>query len=785
MVSMLLLFSVLPALGESDVLIVGASAAPRWIVPDDTSLTTLGACPIFRTTFTLDDVPVSGSVKVVGLGHFDLTLNGKRIGESLINQPWSQYNRTIYSQEFELGTLLRKGENVFGMQLGNSFWCVGPANDPGRFVKTDAMPDFSGGHPYMVWFEAHVRLKSGREIVVTSNRDWKWNRGPVTFSHIYAGEDFDARRIAKGWDAPGFVANDWRNAAEVPAPAAALEPYTGPAMKSFDVFRHTSILAPKEGEYTFVFPQNCSALLRFVVAGAKGSTIRFKPCEYMDSTGQVKFTYTWGTKKDIWHDYTLAGLGDEEHQILFCYVGAQYVGVTGAVPAGYPNPHGLPVIKELELVHVRTANPEAGFFTCSNDVQNGAYHMIDWSIRSNMSYVATDCPHREKNAWQEENWHMARAMSYRFDVQSWFAKIAHDLRDAQLPDGHVPTNSPNYLVGIPPHGYWNEAPEWGISSVLVPWHLFEWYGNTEVLGASFESMKRYVDYLSGQAKDGVITSNLGDWYDYGHGKGDGPSQWTPNEVSATAIWALGAKTVAHSAAILGYAEDARKYDELYDQIRQTFQKKFYDAATKTVHNNGSCQAAHSLALTIGLIPDADRAAVLQGIVDDLEKRDWQQTVGEVTQVLFLRALAEGGRNDVLHRVYARESRGSYGFMVKQGLTTLPESWDARPGTANSMNHFMLGHLMEWQFAYVAGIRQQPGDIGWHRILIAPNPGALASASASFQSPAGRIAVEWKHVDGKFSMTVTVPEGVTAEALLTNGERCALPSGTSTLERSIH
>lgn len=751
-----------------------------WIVPDDTSMTTLGPCPIFRKAFLVDDQPVAGTVRVVGLGHFELTINGKRVGESLINQPWSQYDRTIYWQEFNCVELLRRGENVFGVQLGNSFWRVGVANDTGRFVKTDAMPDFSGGYPYLLWLEARITMKSGRELTVTSDGSWKWTRGPLTFSHIYAGEDFDARREKSGWNAPGFDAGDWRPVALAKAPAASLAPFAGPPIKAFEVFRQTKIVSPKPGEYTFVFPQNSSALLRFTVTGASGKTIRFKPCEYMDSTGHVEFTYTWGTKKDIWHDYTLRGTGPETHQTLFCYVGCQYVGVTGAVPAGYPNPDNLPVINDLVLVHVRAANNSVGSFNCSNAIQNGAYRMIDWSIRSNMSYVATDCPHREKNGWQEENWHMARALSYRFDVHSMFAKISRDLRDTQLPDGHIPTNCPNYLVAIPPHGYWNEAPEWGISGVLVPWHLFEWYGDIQALGSSFESMKRYVDYLTSQAKDGIITSNLGDWYDYGHGKGDGPSQWTPSEVSATAIWALGASTVSNAAAILGKSEEAEKYQMLFDQIRNDFQRHFYDPARKTVRNNGSCQAGHSLALMIGLIPESDRPAVLQAIVDDLERREWQQTVGEVTQVLFLRALAEGGRNDVLHRVYSRESRGSYGFMVRQGLTTLPESWDARPGTANSMNHFMLGHLMEWHYAYVAGIRQQAGSIGWRRILIAPNPGTLDSASASFDGPSGRIAVAWKQTSAMFSMKVTVPEGVYAEAVLPNGETHTLPAGTTEL-----
>jgi hypothetical protein len=242
--------------------------------------------------------------------------------------------------------------------------------------------------------------------------------------------------------------------------------------------------------------------------------------------------------------------------------------------------------------------------------------------------------------------------------------------------------------------------------------------------------------------------------------------------------------VAHAATVLGKTDEAESYQRLFDEIRQEFQRAFYDTTAKTLKNNGSCQAAHSAALSIGLVPEQDRPAVLRAIVADLEKRNWQQTVGEVMQVFFVRALAEGNRNDVLHRVYNREQRGGYGYMVKQGFTTLPESWDARPGTGNSMNHFMLGHLMEWHYAYVAGIRQQPGSIGWKKVLIAPSPGQLRSATASFQSPAGKIDVQWKRTDNSFTMTVTIPKGIEATAILPDGTQRALKAGTATLNSKI-
>jgi len=762
-------------------LILAPSLHAEWIAPKAESQS-IGRtpCPIFRHSFTLGEEPAGGTVRVVGLGHFALYLNGTAVGEALIDQPWSEYNRTIYSQEFDIGRLLAKGENALGVVLGNSFWRVEKPVDTMRYVKTDAMPDFSQGHPWLLWLEARITMKDGSVKVISSDGSWKWHDGPLTSSNVYGGEDYDARLNPAGWMKPGFDDGNWPRAAVVAAPEGKVLPYGAPPIMAHEVFTPVKIVSPHQGEYTYIFSQNSSALLRFTVEGPAGKTIRFKPSEYVDSTGHVKFTYTWGTGKDIFHDYTLAGNGPETHQILFCYVGCQYVGVTGAVPEGYKNPGHLPVIRRLELIHTRADCPIAGTFTCSSDLQNKAHRLIDWSIRSNMSYVATDCPHREKNGWQEQNWHMIRAISYGYDVHSWYTKIARDIRDTQLPDGHVPTNCPNYLVGIPPHGYWNEAPEWGISSVFVPWHLYEWYGDRAILDSSYESMKRYVDYLSLGAKDGIINSNLGDWYDYGHGKGDGPAQWTPTTLTATAVWAMGATTVLRTAELLGNAPDAFIYDRLATRIREDFQRRFYDPVRKSVLNHGSCQAANAVALCAGLIPEQDRKDVLQAIVEDLERRNYQQTVGEVMQVFLIRALAEGGRSDVLWKIYTRENQGSYGYMVKQGLTTLPESWDAKPGTGNSMNHFMLGHLNEWHYAYVAGIRQQPGSIGWKHVLIAPEPGPLDSVNATFNSPAGPIAVRWQQHAKAFTMTVSIPGGMDAVAVLPNGERHTLTEGTTTL-----
>jgi len=755
----------------------------QWIKPAEGAIS---GPPIMRDQFTLSGAPKQARVRVAGLGHFRLWVNGKPADETLINQAWSEYDARIYTQEFEIGGALHTGENVLAVELGDSFWRVGAVNDDGRYSKTDAMPDFSEGQPYLLRLEGEVELGEGTERVrVVSDASWKVSEGGLRFSHIYGGEDYDRRREPKGWKEAGFDDSGWSSAVIAHAPKGTLTPAIGPAMRAFEVFEPVKIIKAGEDAWTYVFEQNCSALLRYRVRGKGGEKVRFLPCEYMNAeTGKVKFTYTWGTGKDIWEEYTLRGDAEgEAHQTVFCYYGCQYVEVRGAVPAGEENGTGLPVIEALELVHVRADNRVCGRFESSSELLNSALRMIDWSIKSNMAHVATDCPHREKNGWQEQNWHMARSISYLYDDREWLRKIAQDIRDTQLPDGHVPTNCPNYLMGIGPHEFWNEAPEWGIAAVLLPWHQYEWYGDTEALEDAYESMKRYVDYLSSTAKEGVITSNLGDWYDYGHGKGDGPSQWTPNEVSATAIWALGAQSVAQAARVLGREGDRERYQSLTDEIRSTFITKFWDKDAKQTRNNGSCQAGNAVALCADLIPTEDRAGAVEAIVKDLEARKWQQTTGEVLQVFLIRALAENGRGDVLHKVYERRERGSYGYMVDAGQTTLPESWDAKPGTGNSMNHFMLGHLVEWEFAYVAGIRQQPGSVGWRNVRIEPMPGRLERARATFEGPTGVITSDWETAGGVFTLRVKIPAGVrSALAVLPDGTRQALRPGSEEVLR---
>lgn len=736
----------------------------QWIAPPRTI--EQQALPLFRKEFHIEGEVRQATIRIVGLGDYDLFCNGQRLPDTGINQPWSQYEKTIYFQQFDLTPSLRPGANCVGVMLTNSFW-HNPNPPAGRYNKDG--PQRQADEPLLLCAVIVIEHSDGRVVQLGTDASWRTIDGPIVFSHIFAGEDFDARRQLPGWDRPGFDDGVWQDARQAAAPSAQLVQQHWPGIRMHQRFTPVSITEPAPDVYLYHFPQNCSAQLRVCLSGGRGGErIGFRCGEHKSPDDRLFGAYVVGCEL-ITDGQSLA------HQWVSFYLGMQFVEVTGAVPAGMPNPNGLPVMESLELIHVRAALPEAGSFDSSSAVLNGTHDLIDWAIRSNMSHVLTDCPHREKLGWLECSYLLAPSFAYRYDCRDWFAKIVGDIRDAQEPSGRVLTVAPSYPAGRFP-GAFNWTVEWGAAAVMLPWQHYRWYGDPSILSDNFDMMRRFTDYIGSEAVDGLAPGGLGDWYDYGHGFPPGPSRYTPTELSATATWALCAATVARAAERLGREEEAAAYRALHEQIAASFRRHFRDPDSGSLRHGGSPQCANAMALCAGVVPDSDRALLVGEIVADLERRDWQQTPGDVGHVYFIRALAEAGRSDVLHRVYAREGLGSYGGILAKGLTAMPETWDAMMDGYQSLNHCMLGHVMEWFYGYVVGIRQEGDSVGWQRIVVGPNPGPLTHAEGSLATPLGKVSSRWKVRDGEFSLRVVIPQGVEAWAELPSGRRQPLRSG---------
>ena len=475
----------------------------RWIAPPAQSHD--AALPIFRKEFLVAQVPRHATLRVVGLGDYDVLLNGRRVAATGINQPWSQYEKTIYYYDFEVTALLVPGVNCLGVMLANSFW-HNPDPPLGRYHKIGLQR--AADEPFQLCAELILRGSDGALQRIGSDATWRTTAGPVTFSHILAGEDYDARRRLPGWDRVGFDDGAWMAARLLAPPVGVLERQSWPGFDALDRFTPISVKEPAPGTFLYTFAQNCSAQLRFELVGGKpGDRIAFRCGEHKNDQDRLFGGYVVGC--DVVTDGQPLS-----HQWMSYYLGLQYVEVAGAVPAGHANPDGLPVLQRLELVHVRTALPEAGTFHCSSELFNRTHALIDWAMRSNTSHVLSDCPHREKLGWLECAHLLAPSFAYRYECREWFGKIARDIRDAQEPSGKVLTVAPSYPAGRFPAAF-DYTLEWGAAAVLLPWHHFEWYGDPAILRDSFDSMRRFTDFIGTEATDGIAPGGgLGDWYDY-------------------------------------------------------------------------------------------------------------------------------------------------------------------------------------------------------------------------------------------------------------------------------
>lgn len=724
---------------------------PFGIGPWGRRLAGMPPLPMFRHAFTVGKPLRRAIVHVCGLGHHELFLNGRKVGDQFLDPAWTVFEKTLFYTTHDITAQLKPGANALGVMLGKGFYNT--AGD--RRVH-----GVNANRPLKLILQAHLFYADGTEQVITSDGNWRTLPGPITHSAILGGEDYDARALPPGWATAEFEAATWQPATETDGPGGQLVAAYAPPLKEHEVFKPVLVDEPEPGIFVYDFGQNASAIPRLRVRGAAGQKVKLTPAEQRhgmsprrnDGRGLVNPA---GVGRPNYWQYTLRGGPSESWQPQFNYSGFQYVQVEGAVPKGRPNPQGLPVVEELVSVHVRNAARTVGRFECSEPLFNAIDRNIDWAVRANLSHVLTDCPHREKLGWLEVAYLMGPSIAGRYDVAGFYSKIAQDCTDSQRADGLVPTVAPAYPSF---NGGFAYTPEWGAAAVIVPWQVHRWYGDRAVLAAHYDTLRGFVDYMRDTSTNLVPRAGLGDWYDYG-GETKGPSQFTPVELSAMATFYRCARVVADTAELLGKAGDQQCYTELAGQIREAFNARYFDGAGE-YQNFGSPQTANSMALALGLVPPGREQAVLDCIIADVRKRGNQQTAGDIGFVYLLETLARHGRHDVIYDMTLRTNMGSYGFIVNNGWTAMPEAWDANTGV--SMNHCMLGHIQQWFLGSLAGIRPEPVSPGFKRFVIAPEPvGDVTWARGEYESIRGRITLSWRIADGRFRLNVTVPPNTSA------------------------
>jgi len=697
---------------------------------------------ILRRDFNIEKQIANAYAYICGLGCYEFLINGRKVGRNVIDPGWTDYRKTCLYTTYDVTKYIAKGKNALGVMLGNGMYNI----TGGRYTK------FTGtfGPPKMI-FQMHIEYTDGTSSTILSDNSWKMYNSPIVFTCIFGGEDYDARLEQEGWDKPNFDDSFWEPVKIVNGPGGRLVSQKSPPVRVMDVFKTVKITEPEPGIYIYDLGQNFSGWPQLTVKGPAGAKVKMIPGELLDERGMVN-------QKDSgapsFFQYTLKGEGTEVWHPRFTYYGFRYVQVEGATRNQDEISKEIPFIQDIEGHFIHSSAETVGSFSCSNRLFNSIHKIINAAVLSNLQSVITDCPHREKLGWLEVPHLMGPAIMFNYSVGRFYEKIINDMREAQHPNGYVPTTAPDYR-GIT--GVYADAPAWGSAYVIAPWYVYQRYNNKKILEKHYEGMKKYVEYLGSRAEDNIISYGLGDWCDYGPRRSGFP-QNTPTALTSTAIYYYDIKILQKTAEVLGIPEEAEYFRGLAEEVSYAFNKKFYNE-TAVLYATGS-QTSNAIPVFMGLADSSKIPALLEKLVDNIRSNNNHLTCGEVGLPFIIQTLNKYGRSDVVYDIASRRDVPSYGYQVEYGATTLTEAWD--PNEGMSHNHCMMGHIEEWFYNGLAGINPDPNGVGFSKIIIKPQiVGDLTWVKGSYKSIYGDIISNWRIENGTLYLDVTIPVNTTA------------------------
>ena len=690
------------------------------------------ALPLLAKQFTLDKPVRSARLYAIGLGVYAASINGSPVSRAVLEPGNTDYAARVDYATYDVSNLVRQGDNAIGIQLGNGNYNL--PSTPGRYEKFVG----SSGQPKAL-AQLEVTFTDGTHQMLGTDATWHTTLGPTTFSNWYGGEDFDARRVQPDWDRPGADLSAWQPAVTVdpPAPGTALTAQAAPPIQVVDTLHPVAITQPKPGIYVADFGVNFAGWEQLSASGPAGTTITMRPGELLNSDGTVSQSTTGSP---IYDRFTLDGGPAQTWHPQFAYHGFRYLQLEGLTTA--------PTKDSLTGLVLRTANDNAGSFDSSNVLLDKIHTIIDRAIQSNMYSVLTDCPHREKLGWLEEDQLVFDSVARNYDVAAYYRTLVRNMADAQTANGLVPDIAPEYTVF---GGGFRDDPNWGGAMVLAPLNMYETYGDVGTLRTYYPNMVRYADYLAGKATNNLLSYGLGDWIAF--------DKSTPLGITATFGYYRIVQALARIATVLGRPADATRWTTLAANIASSFNTAFLDPVRHT-YGSGS-QAGDAMALDMGVVPDDQRQAVLDHLIGSIQAKGWHLTVGEIALPSVFRVLSAAGRDDIVYDIATQTGNPSYGYQVVHGATSLTENWDG-PTSGNSQNHFMLGAIDQWFTSGLAGIKQAADSVAYHDLVIKPAVvGDLSHVSGSYATPYGQVSSAWERDGRSFHLDVTVPANTTA------------------------
>ena len=690
--------------------------------------------PMFRKRFPVSALPGIARLYGTGLGMYEISLNGQKLGDGFLAPGCTVYTDRVQYQTYDLAPALRVGENLLEVRLGDGWY-------KGRYGLAGKADLY--GSRYELLAEVHLD-----DAVFGTGEDWEYADCDAVSHSIYDGERFDPG-TAKNWR-PAAVLADCRHPLipqEAPLPSVGLRL---PARE---------VLATPSGRWVVDFGQNMAGFAAFTCREPAGTTVRLLYGEilqdgelYQGNLGAARQEFVYvsdGTPRTV--------------QPHFTWFGFRYLLVEGM---GRPEPD------DFTACALSTPVEDVGRVITANEKLNRLIENARWGERSNYMDIPTDCPQRaERLGWTADTQVFTGTACYFTDAYRFLAKYCRDIAAEQSHRGGAVPDV------VPAFGEGGGCSVWGDAATIIPWTLYQRYGDRDILARQYPSMKAWVDFIRGiDEKTGnrrlwTTGFHYGDWLALDNESGDTFKGGTEDGYIASAYYRLSAGIVARSAAVLGKPEDAAAYKKLEDEILSAIRAEYFTP-------NGRCavttQCGYVLALAQGLCPDKARDRTAQALEEKLKQAGMHLKTGFVGTPFLCGALSGQGHTDAAYRLLLNEDYPGWLYAVNLGATTIWERWNSvlpdgkiNPTNMNSLNHYSYGSVVEWIFREMAGLAPDERGPGFRLARIAPKPNwRVPRLEMRFDSPAGLYTIRWEiGREGDFALDVTVPFGAEAELTL--------------------
>ncbi len=742
--------------------------------------------PMLRREFEVADKPLAAArLYITARGIYDCQINGNEITDTFFNPGQTQFDRTLMYQTYDLTECVHPGKNAVGVILSSGWWCDSQTFAQGNF-------NYWGDRESLLAKLVLTYEDGTREAIVTDPETWRWSgEGPWTYASFFHGEHYDATRedAFAGFAEAGYDDRNWKKPIVVGVTPLHLEDVEGNAFTKWpcvnltepeivgqtgdgvyagDELTAKSVTEIRPGVFIYDLGVNVAGVPKVKMKGFRGTTAQLRFAEILcpdfpEFAGRVGTLMVENLRDaDCTDLYTFRGdAAGEVYMPRYTFRGCRYIEISGVLEA--------PAVEDVHFVTLSSVREFTGDVRVDNDLVNFFMDNVRRSMRSNFISVPTDCPQRnERMGWNGDTSIFSRTATFNADTREFYRRWLKASRDLQAPNGCFPNIAP---VGGGFGGYtYNSAP------LHVCWELYQQYGALDIVKENYQAMKAFMNYTEQKdAETGDIAApmTLGDWL--------APVE-TDVQLICHAFFGYNARIMARMAAAVGETEDACHYEKLYGDLKKAFNEKWFDADGRTKDDT---QCSYALPLAFHMVEDGLISKVGDRLSESTRQNGWLVSTGFYGTAPLCSMLTETGHSDDAYRLITQTGCPSWLYPVTQGATSVWERWDSFTtekgfgghNNMNSFNHYSLGAVLEWFYAYVLGIRRDESAPGYRHFTLQPDLHGFGRAEGHFETPYGEIKVALTRTGKGSAIEATVPVSTTATLVLPGHAPATLVSGS--------